>query len=87
MTKTKVKPPLIEIEKFYSRLRIKINGVIHLSLHYSYDTKLSIHTYLAGKDNYYNIDYHVNGDLIETGYTRKDIFDEVLRCLEEKHII
>lgn len=81
-------PAIIKIEKDHGRLRIKINGITHLSFPYQEENfNLIIQAYFVGKDNFYNIDYHMNGQIIETGYTRKDLFEGILGELEKHHII
>ncbi len=77
----------IKVENQYNRLRIKINGIIHLSIPYGSDNfNLIIHSYFTGK-NFFNIDYHIDGQIIETGYTRKDVFESILSELEKQNII
>ncbi len=78
----------VEVEIATSRLRIRVNGVIHLSFPYREDNhKMIVHSYFIGKELFYNIDYHIEGILIETGYTRKDLFTMILNELEKKNII
>ena len=78
----------VEVEIETSRLRIKVNGVIHLSFPYREDNhKLIVQSYFIGKDLFYNIDFHMEGIVIETGYTRKDLFLMILNELEKKNII
>ena len=83
----KIKTPVIKVEKSYNRLRIYIDDIIHLSLHHDWETKLSIQSYMTGKDNYYSIDYHFDGQVIETGYTRQDIWEAILSKLKEQNFI
>ncbi len=84
-----MKKVTVSIEKCISRLRIRINGQIHISM--PYDEKgpnIIVHAYLIGSENYYNIDYTLSdGRVIESGYTRKDIFDNILLQLEKLNII
>ena len=79
----------IKFERAYGRFRIKINGLIHLSLPYQEtDTKIVVHAYYIGNKKFCNIDYHLpSGQVIETGYTREDMFQQILKLLEENDII
>lgn len=79
----------VKVERSYDRLRVRINGIIHVSLPFREEdsNNLIVHSYFIGKEKFFNIDYHINDQVIETGYTRKDIFTAVLKGLEDNNII
>ena len=78
----------VEVQRTPGRFRVRINGVTHLSFPYQEDdAKMVVHSYFIGK-YFCNIDYHMpDGRVIETGYTRDDVFHAVLAELERNNII
>jgi len=78
----------VKVEQSYDRLRIRINGIIHLSFPYNgKESKIIVQSYFTGNEKYYTIEYNIDGQIIETGYTRKDIFIAILKELEDNNII
>jgi hypothetical protein len=89
MMSIKTKEVTVKVEIAYDRLRIRINGTVHVSIPFRENdsNSLIVHSYFIGKEKFFNIDYHIGDQVIETGYTRKDIFEAILKGLEEKNVI
>jgi len=75
----------IVIESDFGRIRIKINGIIHLSLKQSPD--IQIQSWLYPSRSYYAIQYYSAGSNILCEYEDKGIWEQILKKLEEVGII
>ena len=75
----------IAIESDFGRVRIRIDGIVHLSLKQSSD--IQIQSWLNPHRSYYAIEYYSAGQSILCEYGKKEIWEEILKKLEEAKII
>ena len=81
------KVPNVTVEVFNSRLRIRINGQVHLSLPYREENfKMIVKSYIIGKQQFCKIEYMLEGRTV-VGQYKREVFDQILSGLEEKGII
>ena len=75
----------IEVKIVHSKLRIYINGKIHLSI--DIDKIIAFQSYFIGLESF-NIDYYTTDNvMIDTQYTKKYIWDEILKGLDKITLI
>ncbi len=75
----------ITTESLYNRIRIKIDGIIHLSI----PTKgvTGIQTWQHPDRNYYAIELYTECGTILCEYQKREMWVEILKLLEEKEVI
>lgn len=76
--------PEIEIEVTFTRIRIKINGVIHLSLPQG---DIKAQTWLVPHKSYYAIEYYTSDGEVLCEYDNREIWEGILKGLENKNVI
>lgn len=74
----------IEVENTFSRIRIKINDIIHLSLPQG---EIKVQTWLIPHKHYYAIEYYTIDGEILCEYDSRDIWENILKELENKKVI
>lgn len=76
--------PEIEIEVTFTRIRIKINGVIHLSLPQG---DIIVQSWLIPNKSYYAIEYYMGDSVVLCEYDNREIWECILKELENKNVI
>lgn len=76
--------PEIKVENTFSRIRIKINGIIHVSLPQG---DIKVQTWLAPQKSYYAIEYYTSDGEVLCEYDTREIWEKILKELEKANVI
>ena len=71
----------INHKRKYEQLKIYINGLIHLNIKLL--DLLGFQTWIHGEKEYFVEYYYKDGSKITTAYGEKDIWEKVLKIIEE----
>lgn len=75
----------VDVESLFSRIRIRIDGIIHLSLPQS--ENISVQSWLNPQRSYYAIEYSLSETTVLCEYDNRELWSTILKKLEENKII
>jgi hypothetical protein len=81
MSKNTEKSVDVKAESTCDHIRVYLDGVMHLSI--KQNDLVGIKSYKIGKVDTYNIDFFMKDTTIDCNYTRKDIWENILKELQK----